>query len=71
MKSGHNINMLEGDGYLVIPISMARMETGQTPEKIYKIFDYFAKKLSTFSSDVVLLYTSGLYFNSTNLCLMI
>lgn len=67
MKSGHDINLIQGDGFLVIPISMARVSTGQTPEKIYEIFHYFAKKLGTYSNDVILLYTSGLYFNEDDL----
>lgn len=67
MKSGHDINLIQGDGYLVIPISMARLSTGQTPEKIYEIFHYFSKKLGTYSNDVILLYTSGLYFNEDDL----
>jgi len=67
MKSGQNISLIQGDGYLVLPISMARISTGQTPEKIYEIFHYFAKKLGTYANDVILLYTSGLYFNDENL----
>ncbi len=67
MKSGHDISLLEGDGYLVLPISMARISTGQTPEKIYEIFHYFAKKLEKYSNDVILMYTGGLYFNAENL----
>jgi len=67
MKSGFNINLINGDGYLVLPISMARISTGQSPEEIYEIFHYFAKKLKSFSNDVVLLYTNGLYFNAEDL----
>ena len=67
MKSGYNVNLIEGDGYLVIPLSMARLSGGQTPEETYEIFHYFAKKLATYSNDVVLLYTSGLYFNAENI----
>ncbi|MBD3252357.1 hypothetical protein GF386_01350 [Candidatus Pacearchaeota archaeon] len=40
MKSGYNINVIQGDGYLVIPISMVRISTGQTPEKIRNFFIY-------------------------------
>lgn len=67
MKNGFDLNLITGDGYLVIPISMARIASGQSPEEIYKIFDYFTKKLKTFSNDVILLYTNGLYFNAENL----
>lgn len=43
MKSGYDISLIKGDGYLVLPISMARISTGQTPQKIYEVFHYFAK----------------------------
>lgn len=67
MKHWYNINMIQGDGYLVIPVSMARISSGQSPEKIYEIFDYFARKLSVFSNDVIILYTNGLYFNTEDI----
>src|SRR3989344_7496935 len=67
MKTGYDLSLIKGDGYLVLPISMARISTAQTPEKIYEIFHYFAKKLEKYSNDVILMYTSGLYFNSENL----
>ncbi|MFC1723940.1 hypothetical protein ACFL0V_07420 [Nanoarchaeota archaeon] len=66
MKSGFNINVIGGDGYLIIPLSMGRLTMGQNPENIYKIFDYFAKKLANYSNDVIFLYTSGLYLNADN-----
>ena len=67
MKNGFDINLIEGDGYLVLPISMARISAGQSPEEVYEIFHYFTKKLKSFSNDVVLLYTNGLYFNAEDL----
>ena len=67
MKHGFDINQISGDGYLIIPISMARIVSGQTPEKTYEIFDYFTKKLTVFSNDVIILYTGGLYFNAENI----
>ena len=64
MKSGFDINKIQGDGYLILPLSMSRLATGQSPEFCYSLLEEFVKKLETFSSDVVLLYTNGLYFNS-------
>jgi hypothetical protein len=64
MKSGFDINGIRGDGYLIMPLSMSRLATGQTPAICYEVLEYFLKKLETFSNDVVLLYTNGLYFNS-------
>ena len=67
MRSGFDINKIQGDGYLVIPLSMARLSTGQSPEETYKVFHYFSKKLAIYTNDVILLYTSGLYFNDKNI----
>ncbi len=64
MKSGFDINKIKDDGYLVLPLSMSRLATGQSPELCYEVLENFIQKLETFSSDVVLLYTNGLYFNS-------
>jgi len=63
MRNGFDINRIKGDGYLVIPLSMSRLSNSQSPEETYEIFQFFAKKLETFSNDMVLLYTGGLYFN--------
>nr|MBA4405400.1 hypothetical protein [Nanoarchaeum sp.] len=67
MKHGFDINLIQGDGYLVIPVSMARITSGQTPKQTYEIFDYFAKKLALLSNDVIILYTNGLYFNAEDI----
>lgn len=64
MKSGFDINKIQDDGYLILPLSMSRLATGQSPEFCYEVLEIFLKKLETLSSDVVLLYTNGLYFNS-------
>lgn len=63
----HDINKLPEDGYLILPISMARIQHGQSPEVCYEILEYFLKKLSRFGLDVVILYTDGLYFNAEQL----
>ncbi len=67
MRTGFDINLIQGDGYLVIPLSMVRLGNSQSPEDTYKIFHYFSKKLATYTNDVILLYTSGLYFNDENI----
>jgi hypothetical protein len=64
MKSGFDINRIEKDGYLILPLSMSRLATGQSPQVCYEIVQHFTKKLATFSNDVILLYTNGLYMNS-------
>lgn len=67
MKSGFDINIINWDWYLVLPISMARISAWQSPEEIYEIFHYFTNKLKSFWNDIVLLYTNWLYFNSENI----
>jgi len=64
MKSGFDINKINGDGYLIIPLSMSNLAGKQNPKECYKVLEYFFKKLETYSNDVILLYTNGLYFNS-------
>lgn len=66
MKSGHDLNRISDEGYLIIPLSMSRMAAGhgQDPEWCYEVLQYFAAKLDTYSNDVVFLYTDGLYYNS-------
>ncbi|MEI9966863.1 MAG: hypothetical protein WDN67_04540 [Candidatus Moraniibacteriota bacterium] len=64
MKSGFDINRIQEDGYLILPLSMSRLATGQNAEFCYSVLEEFVKKIETFSNDVVLLYTNGLYFNS-------
>lgn len=64
MKSGFDINRIENDGYLIMPLSMSRLAAGQSPEECYEVFKYFLSKLEAYSNDVVLLYTNGLYMNA-------
>ena len=35
MKSGFDINRIQEDGYLIFPLSMNRLATGQNPEVAY------------------------------------
>ena len=67
MKDGFDINQIKDDGYLIIPISMAKISTSQAPKEVYKILKHFSKKLITLSNDVIIMYTGGLYFNNPNL----
>ncbi|MDE1901762.1 MAG: hypothetical protein KGI37_08980 [Alphaproteobacteria bacterium] len=60
----YDINKLPEDGYLILPISISRIEKGQSPEVCYEVLEYFEGKLSRFGLDVVILYTDGLYFNN-------
>ncbi len=66
MKSGFDISRLTGDGYLILQLSMSRLayDRGQDPKQVYEILEYFLPKLESYSNDVVLLYTYGLYFNT-------
>ncbi|MBU1199603.1 MAG: hypothetical protein KKF46_01640 [Nanoarchaeota archaeon] len=65
MKSGFDISIIKGDGYLIMPLSVGRLNLGQSPTICYKMLDLFNKKLQTFSNDVIFLYTNGIYFNTT------
>lgn len=60
----YDINKLPADGYVVLPISMTRIEHGQSPEVCYEILEFFESKVSEFGLDAVILYTDGLYFNT-------
>lgn len=66
MKSGFDINRIDGDGYLILPLSMSRLAhgRGQDPEQCYEVFNHFIPKFESFSNDVILLYTYGLYTNT-------
>lgn len=64
MRSGFDVNRINGDGYLILPLSMSRLANSQDPEWCYEILKLFLGKLEIYSCDAVLLYTNGLYFNS-------
>jgi len=64
MRSGYDINQIQGDGYLILPLSMSRLSNAQSPEKCYEIFEFFLSKFEEYSNDAVLLYTSSIYMNS-------
>lgn len=60
----HDINKLPSDGYLIFPLSMSRLQGGQSPEECYKTIEYFEGKIKAVGIDAVLLYTNGLYYNN-------
>lgn len=66
MKTGFDINRITGDGYLILPLSMARLAAGfgQDPQAVYETCKYFSAKLTEHANDVVLLYTTGLYLHT-------
>ena len=59
-----DINKLPIDGYLIFPLSMSRLATVQSAEKCYEALEFFEKKITKISLDVIFLYTNGLYFNN-------
>jgi hypothetical protein len=67
----HDINKLPTDGYLVFPLSMSRLQGGQSPEACYAALDYFAGKVLEIGIDVVFLYTNGLYYNNDESALVV
>ena len=62
-----DINKLPKDGYFIIPISMSNIFSTQTPEKCYKLLDFFTAKLDKIGCDIVFIYTNGLYYNSNKI----
>jgi hypothetical protein len=66
-KTGYDINKIIGNGTLILPISMSRISSGQTPEDCYDMLSYFRDKLASFNNDAILMYTNGLYFNTEDI----
>jgi hypothetical protein len=67
----HDINKLPTDGYLIFPLSMSRLQTGQSPEECYKALEHFDSKITAVGIDGVFLYTNGLYFNNDETALAV
>lgn len=68
-KPGKNeffdINKLpSGEGCLVFPLSMSRLDTGQVPARISRDLEIFLNKVSYPSVGVNFIYTDFLYLNS-------
>ena len=58
-----DVNRIPSDGCLILPLSMGRLSSAHAPKCIHEFLQFFESKLTTFSVDVVLLYTNGLYMN--------
>ncbi len=59
-----DIHKLPNDGYVILPLSMSRIDTAQSAKKCYETLQFLEKKIQTIGSDVILLYTNGLYYNN-------
>ena len=67
-----DINKLPAtDGYLIFPLSMSRLQGGQSPEECYSVIERFEGKINQIGIDGVFLYTNGLYFNADESALSI
>lgn len=67
-----DINKLPAtDGYLIFPLSMSRLQGGQSPEECYLVIEHFESKINQIGIDGVFLYTNGLYFNADETALSI
>jgi hypothetical protein len=59
-----DIRTVPNYGFLVFPLSMSRLNTALSPEKLYEFLEYFETKLTHKTLDVIMLYTNDLYSNS-------
>ena len=64
MTKFRDINKLPTDGYLIFPLSMSRLQSGQSPKDCIKALELFDDKVDIPGIDIICLYTNGLYFNS-------
>jgi hypothetical protein len=69
MDEFHDINRVPADGSLVLPLSLAKLHGQQSPTAIYDFLKSFADKIPHLGVDVIVLYTNGLYFNSSEVAL--
>jgi hypothetical protein len=67
----YDINKLPSDGYLIFPLSMSRLQGGQSPEECYMAIEYFENKIYEVGIDGVFLYTNGLYYNNDESALVV
>lgn len=68
MKSGYDLTKIKNEGYLILPLSMSKLASGcsQDPMKVYEVIVSFVKnKFHYYSNDVLLLYTNGMYMNTS------
>jgi hypothetical protein len=66
MSQYTDIEKLPEDGFAVMPLSMSRLTTpSQDPNACYKTIKDLGDKCERLTNDFIFLYTSGLYFNSS------
>jgi len=66
MINSYDINKLPTDWYLVMPLSMSRLENWkwQSPDDCFEIIEYFENKVSQVGIDFLFIYTNWLYYNN-------
>lgn len=69
MRQHYDIKRISESGTLVLPLSQSKLHGTQGPEAIYTFLKRFSNKIHSLSVDVVILYTSSLYFNSEEISL--
>lgn len=68
---GKTINLLPNDGYVILPISMSRVQGDQNPKNCLTYIKDLDKKIDIPSNDLIFLYTNGPYFNTEESSYMI
>lgn len=61
----NRINFLPSDGYVVFPLSISRLRTGQSPKKCFEFIKHLDTKINIPGNDIIFIYTDGLYHNSS------
>jgi hypothetical protein len=64
MTKYFDLNTVPGNGLLIFPLSMSRLQQSLSAGKIYEFLEFFEAKLTSKTCDVVFLYTNDLYQNS-------
>jgi hypothetical protein len=65
MDGLHDLNRVQTNGCLVLPLSLGKLHGQQSPAALIDFLVFFAEtKIHQLGIDVILLYTNGLYFNS-------
>lgn len=69
MDQFHDLNRVPPNGSLVLPLSLGKLHGQQSPTAIYEFLTFFGDKIRQIGVDCVLIYTNGLYFNSSEVAL--
>lgn len=64
-----DINRVKKNGRLILPLSIAALNSYQSPKEVYEFLKFFEPKVPGISADVILLYSNGLYFNTEEISL--